>query len=157
MKKQHLTFTILWLVCLACNNSGKSPKAPGIDPENKAPGLTITDERNCYTGISGTDSVFLTLSRNGDSISGELSYAIFGKDKNKGRFAGRMAGDTLVASYSFVSEGITSIREVAFLKKDGTLTEGFGKVEQVDGGMRFSVPRLLDFSKGIILRESLCN
>jgi len=40
-------------------------------------------------------------------------------------------------NYTFQSEGKTSIREVAFLKKGDQLAEGFGDVEEVKGKTKF--------------------
>jgi len=44
-----------------------------------------------------------------------------------------MNGDTLIAEYTFMSEGINSVREVAFLKKDQNYVEGYGEMEEKDG------------------------
>ncbi len=70
------------------------------------------------------------LIRNGNLVTGELVYDYFEKDKNTGTIKGEMKGDTLFAEYIFMSEGINSVREVAFLQKGDDLIEGYGDVEE---------------------------
>jgi hypothetical protein len=111
---------------------------------------------NCYTGISGKDSVMLSISSNGERITGILSYKFYEKDSNHGSIDGVMKGDTLLADYSFAAEGQSSIRQVAFLKKDNSMVEGYGDVEEKDGKMQFKNPGALEFGKGFKLEKVDC-
>ncbi|MDD7886099.1 hypothetical protein [Flavivirga sp. 57AJ16] len=43
---------------------------------------------------------------------------------------GKLNGDTLFGEYTFMSEGIESKREVAFLIKDHQLIEGYGELNE---------------------------
>ena len=67
-----------------------------------------------------------------------------------------MYGDTLLAEYIFKSEGITSIREVAFLKQDDSFVEGYGDVEEQYGKMVFKNRSALSFT-GKVLHKVDCN
>ena len=66
-------------------------------------------------------------------VTGDLVYMFFEKDKNQGKIIGKMRGDTLVAKYHFISEGVLSTRDAIFLKKKSTWTEGFGEIEEKAG------------------------
>lgn len=110
----------------------------------------------CFTYQMQKDTAWLQLNMDGDSVTGELSYALFEKDKNSGRVAGEMRGDTLLADYTFMSEGVESVREVAFLKKDGGWIEGFGEVTDASGKMAFKDHAKLDFAKGMQFRPADC-
>jgi hypothetical protein len=86
-------------------------------------------------------------------VNGKLSYNLYGKDKNEGTLIGNMKGDTLIADYTFLSEGISSIREVAFLQKDGTFIEGYGPTTEANGKVSFTDKKTLKFdAKNTLLK-----
>lgn len=66
----------------------------------------------------GKDSIFLQLHIDNNIVNGDLEYKRFEKDRNKGTIKGMFRGDTLFADYTFMSEGVMSVREVMFLKKE---------------------------------------
>ena len=101
----------------------------------------------CYENQNGADTVQLRISDSSGMISGKLNYRIEGKDANSGSFAGKWYGDTLVADYSFRSEGVRSVRQIAFLKKDSFLIEGFGPVTEEDKQMKFKSRDSLSFNE----------
>ena len=111
----------------------------------------------CFAHTAAKDSASLRINVGSDGIvNGELDYKLFEKDQNRGKIEGKINGDTLIAQYKFMSEGIESTREVAFLKKDGNWVEGFGPVEEKDGGMTFSERSKLDFTKGLAFKKTEC-
>jgi hypothetical protein len=90
-------------------------------------------------------------------VTGELDYYIFEKDSNKGTIRGRMSGDTLLADYTFLSEGTTSVREIVMVKKGGDFLEGYGEVEETEGKANFVNPKKLKFKDGLTFRKTNCN
>lgn len=136
MKKYILTsFTVLTII--SCEK--KSSEITDIQttlpdsvviPENAEPVASSTLQ-TCYTGATGKDSVFISLDDNLGTITGKLRYENFEKDSSFGDVMGTQNGDTLKLNYTFQSEGMTSDREIYFLKKEGNLIEGIGdhKVE----------------------------
>ena len=107
----------------------------------------------CYTHAENKDTINMTIVIQDKNISGELTYKIFEKDRNQGQLNGVLSGDTIIATYTFESEGITSVREVAFLRKENTLVEGFGTMDST--GTHFSSRRGLTFS-GMELHKTDC-
>ena len=150
MKYLFYTF-IAGSIIIACNNN-KS--------EEKSAGQTITEVDNptmeCFVGNSGKDSIIVNMATDADKVTGTLSYKFFEKDSNHGTFDGSLHGDTILAIYSFASEGIPSEREVAFLRKENGLVEGYGDVEEKEGKMKFKSPANLSFGKGFILEKVQC-
>lgn len=110
----------------------------------------------CYTYTTDSDSIMLQLTRNGDAVEGELTYILYEKDINRGTIKGVMEGDTLFADYTFRSEGITSVREVAFVKHGDELVEAFGELEEQNGKVVFSDPSLLSLNESVVLKASAC-
>lgn len=140
---------------IACNND---KTVDSTVSETNTPGEKSSENKQeCYTGNSGKDTVLLNLKTDGDKISGTLSYKFFEKDSNHGTVEGSMHGDTLLANYRYNSEGTSSVREVAFLKKGTSLQEGYGEKTEKDGSQKFKSPASLEFGKGFILERSDCN
>lgn len=89
-------------------------------------------------------------------MTGHLTYDFYEKDKNEGTIAGELNKDTLIADYTFRSEGTTSIREVAFLITDAGLTEGYGELVAAGDKMVFKNRHALSFSN-TILKKMTCD
>lgn len=113
-------------------------------------------EQTCYTYIKGKDTAALMLITTGIVSTGELQYKWFEKDKNIGVIEGEMHGDTLIANYSFNSEGRRSVRQVVLLKKVNQFLEGFGEMEEKDGAIKFKDLRKIDFSNPIVFEKVAC-
>ena len=144
---------ILFVCLFACRQTTKVR----IEPKETD---TISNipiaEQTCYTYIKGKDTAELTLITTGIVSTGELAYKWFEKDKNMGTVEGEMRGDTLVATYTFNSEGQQSTRQVAFLRKGNQFLEGFGDVEEKNGKTQFKDLSKLDFNKGITFEKIAC-
>lgn len=126
-----------------------------------APEKLVTEEpesKECYRAILKKDTIILTLNiKNGQLSSGNLSYVFYEKDKNHGTLVGQLRGDTLYADYTFMSEGISSVREVAFLKKGDTYVEGFGDaIDDNKGKITFKNRKQLKFDGNVVLSKVDC-
>lgn len=152
-KQIHLCLIVLiFLFQIACSNASDTNTAASATDS-----LTIQSSPVCYAFVSATDTVALKLLiRKDRSVSGELYYKLDGKDANHGSISGIMKGDTILADYSFMSEGKESVRQMIFLKSDSMLTEGYGPVEEVNGEMRFTNDAVPDFRKGLQLFLTKC-
>jgi hypothetical protein len=113
----------------------------------------------CYQGVRGKDTISMTLITKGDKLQyGKLSYQYFEKDYNEGTLVGAFHGDTLIAKYSFQSEGAMSVREVIFLKQGKNYAEGHGPVrEDQDGRFVFKDYKEIQFDATFPLLEVPCN
>jgi len=118
--------------------------------------LEIIEE--CYAVYSQKDTVFLHLKiANKQQVSGTLQYKFYEKDRNGGTFKGIIKGDSLIANYTFISEGITSSRELVFLKKGDAYLEGYGEiVENNSGKVTFKNHKELQFDNSMLLSKTDC-
>ena len=55
-----------------------------------------------------------------------------------------------------MSEGKLSARQVIFLLKDSTATEGYGDMEEKDGKMVFKNTNDITFGTGLVLKKAEC-
>lgn len=112
----------------------------------------------CYGSIVKNDTVVMSLTFNQDkTFVGKLNYKLFQKDRNTGTLTGIQKGDTLIADYTFMSEGTTSVRQVAFLKNGETYIEGFGyMIDDSSGRIVFRHLNQLKFDRTIVLTKEDC-
>ncbi|MDQ7947515.1 MAG: hypothetical protein REI78_13675 [Pedobacter sp.] len=154
MKKYFLSLFGMIGVLMACNSSqdnGEMTDSTTIDTS-----IISSSQQICYAYIKDKDTVKLTMMSSGEITTGELSYALYEKDKNKGIFEGELHGDTLLAEYTFNAEGKESVRQVAFLKKGNQLFEGYGDVEEKNGKILFKNTKNLKFGESIVLNKTDC-
>lgn len=117
---------------------------------------TDTNSKQCFQYINNKDTASLSLVTNNGTVNGVLSYNLFEKDKNNGTVAGIVKGDTIIADYTFQSEGTTSSRQVVWLKKNDQLIEGSGDVEEVKGKMKFKNTFSLRFDPSMVFKPITC-
>ena len=147
----------LFIISLpACNNSNDHAKNNDTIKDYTSKSDPAESVSTCYENINGKDTVALSLFSESKVITGSLIYNYYGKDKNNGTVRGYMYGDTLIADYIFMSEGKTSERQVAFLKKDRSFIEGYGDVEELDGRTVFKNRSSLNFT-GSPLHQVSCS
>ncbi len=126
------------------------------DNSSKPDVSTMQPTMNCYAGYIGKDSFNLRVEQFPNAVTGSLAYNFFEKDKSEGDLDGKIMGDTLLANYTFSSEGKLSTRQVIFLLKDGTATEGYADMKEQDGKMVFKDLRTVNFS-GPKLKNVACH
>ena len=117
---------------------------------------SVAPTTECFLYAKNRDTASLKLNINGNVISGDLSYNLFEKDKNTGKIEGVVKGDTLIANYTFKSEGMESVREVVWLKQADKLIEGFGEVEEANGKVKFKNINNLKFGDAIQFSKTNC-
>lgn len=162
MNPSKIILVFLLIFSASCTNEQKAKQA---DDTSKviAPDTTFTSSRpktstsDCYVYIKNRDTASLKINMEGEELTGELNYKLFEKDSNKGTIAGEMKGDTIIAEYTFDSEGMRSVREVVFVKKDdGNIYEGTGDVMEKGGKMVFKDRSALKFSPTMIFTKTNC-
>jgi hypothetical protein len=110
----------------------------------------------CYSSSGGNNTVYLKLEKFPNVVTGKLLYQLAEKDSNTGDIDGILKGDTLIADYKFLSEGIQSVRQVIFLIKDDVAREGYGEMEEQNGKMIFKNFKQIDFTKSPALKKITC-
>ena len=156
MMNRALLLLISVLSCLsACNPPRENTQEEQAIGEAKQ---EANAGPSCYCFTTDRDTVYLVLDPPmGGKITGELSYDFFERDGNIGFIEGRVHGDTLIADYTFLSEGMVSVREVGFLLAEDQVIEGYGDVDYVDGRMVFWHKDSLDFSNGLVMPRIPCD
>jgi len=153
MKKLIPTLSIAVCLMAACQSKNTNSDAGDSTSANSK---EIDQSKQCYQSIKNRDTANLSLNMEDEKVTGSLSYNLFEKDKNNGVISGIVKGDTIIADYTFQSEGTTSTRQVVWLKQNNQLVEGFGDVEEVDGKTQFKDLGKLGFGKSLVFNKIDC-
>lgn len=155
--KQLFLFALVFGLISCSDNRPKHTSTSDIDTENTNGMKTMIPVQTCYIGSMGRDSVFLKTERFPNVVTGTLEYRFYEKDQNTGEFDGKMNGDTLVADYTFLSEGSKSVRQVIFLLQGDSATEGYGETEEKNGRIVFKNLNEIKFDDSFQLHKIVCH
>ncbi|MPR35893.1 hypothetical protein [Salmonirosea aquatica] len=147
----------LLLATLLLTAACTSEKTDQTDTSQESEAVEAAESSTCYAAILGQDTLSLRVERMSDDVTGDLAYNFYEKDDNEGTIEGKMHGDTLLADYTFMSEGTESVRQVAFLKKGDGFVEGYGDMEDQNGKMVFKNTAALDFGSNSVFKKVPCN
>jgi len=155
MKKSMLAIGFCAVLFANCNKKAETEAKETIAPEVEAPAV-VAVEKECYQFTKNKDTVTLSLTRTDNDATGDLTYNWFEKDDSKGVFKGKFKGDTLVADYTFNAEGMSSVREVVFLKKGDSFLPGYGDMEDKNNKSVFKNPTKLQYDANVVLAKTNC-
>ena len=158
MKTSFLLSAVFTLAIAIVGCNGDNNASSEKDIKITEPHSTLVEDSSatCYILENEKDTVSLSLVINENHVSGKLYYHYFEKDRNTGHIEGQINGDTIFARYTFMSEGIESQREVAFLKNGNTLTEGYASLNTSTGEPDFSNHSAIKFDTAFVLQKSAC-
>lgn len=147
---------LLLLSTLAFTASCTPEKSEQTDTTQETVATDAGETPGCYSSVMGQDTMLLQLKTTGPEVTGNLTYNFYEKDDNQGTIRGEMRGDTLLADYTFQSEGTESVRQVAFLKKGDGFVEGYGDAEEMAGKMVFKNTAALNFDSAAAFAKVPC-
>lgn len=152
MKKKIILFLGSATLFVACDKLSKEEDVKKTDQSV----LTIENSKvdGLYLYEKNGDTVSLQLTVVENKASGNLIYSFKEKDKNTGTFVGEFKEDLLLVDYTFLSEGVSSVRQVAFKIGKSTATEGYADMEEINGKLVFKDVKKLQFNEKMILKKS---
>ncbi len=154
--KNVIYFLLLAANLTACQQDSSTKKAADSTITAETAVIAAAESRICYVSFKNRDSTYLHLMKKGEQVTGTLNVSLYEKDRNVGTVSGLVKGDTLLLDYTFQSEGIESIRQVAYLQQDGKLIEGFAEVQDQNGKTSFKSLADLKFDGSVVLEQSDC-
>jgi hypothetical protein len=142
---------LIW--CTSCNDNTRN------EPEGAAREIAKDTELNnntaaatpilldgCYRMVAKMDTINMRLNVIDSFVTGDLSYHLYAKDQNEGSVKGVLRDSMIIAQYTFRSEGMLSVRQVAFKMAGSALVEGFGDLDTKRDTMRFKDVSKLTFN-----------
>jgi hypothetical protein len=136
------------LIFAACNHEQKQ--------ESTKTDVKTTQTETCYQHTKDSSTIRLNIFIKDNTVTGNLTYDYYQKDKSQGTIKGELKSDTLFADYTFMSEGIESVREVIFLKTVNGWVEGYGEIDDKAGKVFFKDKNKITFDNNAVLKEVPC-
>lgn len=155
MKASNLVILLALLASCNFQQDNKEKTAPKQSGTGQA-GSHDSSSTNCYRYAGTSDTITLKLVREAESVTGTLVYNLKEKDKNTGTIRGSMKNDVLIADYTFMSEGVQSVRQVAFKWEGNAFVEGHGEIVNQNEKVRFKNADALQFDPSIRLTGIAC-
>lgn len=94
--------------------------------------------QGCYVAHLAQDVYTLEVqSEKAGVFTGTLEFDNFQKDSSSGTYTGTYKDDILLGTYSFASEGMNSVMQVAFKKTEEGFIRGFGPVKTEGDTVKF--------------------
>lgn len=160
MKKVILLST-LSVFLLNCNKKAEAPAAETTQPDTalatEKVADTLTPKSFCYMGVTGKDTVFVSIDDNLGTITGKMATKNSEKDSNKGELSGFKSGDTLKLTYEFAAEGKTGNKnDIYFLQTKDGLSEGIGDRDP-ETGTKYANESKIKYAGGRALKIADCN
>lgn len=157
MKKVLIVTTLVLSVFASCKKATDTEPVQITPSPPKEAVIVEPAGDQCYAWRSNGSIIEMSFNVNShQEVNGKLSYNLVGKDKNEGTLIGNMKGDTLIADYTFNSEGVSSVREVAFLKRENTFIEGYGDIVSANDKVTFKDKTKLQFDPKNTLTKVDC-
>ena len=135
------------IVFASCNTEKKQESTTKTE-------VKTTQTETCYQHTKDSSTIRLNVIINDNIITGNLTYDYYQKDKSKGTIKGQLKSDTLFADYTFMSEGVESVREVVFIKIANGWVEGYGEIDDKDGKVTFKDRSKITFDNNVVLQET---
>ena len=129
------TFLFISVFLLSCNDSAVSGEGSDTTLNQPASGIngkeeiSVDNASGCFMNVTGRDTLVARLYRDGNKISGKLSFDNYQKDGSSGSVHGFLDGDIMKLSYAFASEGTNSVMDVFFKLEDSSIIRGIGKMD----------------------------
>ena len=156
--KNLIVFTSILTLTISCEkkvDSSVSSAKTGDSLATDSKPIESSTQQTCYLGVTGKDSIFVSIDDNLGTFTGKMRYKNFEKDSSLGDLVGTKNGDTLKLNYTFASEGTTSDREIYFLIKDGNLVEGIGDHKVENNQDLYANPAKIKYD-GQVLEKADC-
>ncbi|MEZ4803391.1 MAG: hypothetical protein R2797_11515 [Gelidibacter sp.] len=160
--KKLMILTLLLTAMVGCKNNEKKEEDTTMQPnmEENIPDMKRNSVDNlqlgCYEYKADGSEVKMKVTKiEGDAVTANLYYAYAEKDKNEGTFFGNLHDDKLIGKYTFMSEGVESVRDVAFKIEKDQIVEGFGDLDE--GGTMFKDTTKLRYNSTTPWKKTDCS
>lgn len=157
--KKLILLSSLSILLMNCDKKTETTNAKIETDSAEAPEKvidTLGSKSFCYMGVTGKDTVFVTIDDNLGTITGKMATKNSEKDSNKGNLAGFKSGDTLKLTYDFSSEGKSGNKnDIYFLQTKDGLSEGIGE-RDTETGTKYANENKIKYAGGNNLKITDC-
>ena len=159
--KKLILLGSLSVFLMNCNKKTETPVTEKATVDTTAATEKVVDTLGaksfCYMGVTGKDTVFVSIDDNLGTVTGKMVTKNSEKDGNKGDLSGFKSGDTLKLTYEFSSEGVAGNKnEIYFIQTKDGLMEGIGD-RDAETGTKYASEKKIKYAGGRNLKAADCN
>ena len=141
----------------SCNDEGKTSSSVLRDSANNSKtAVADTAVSGCFSQVVKSDTALLQVENNKGNVTGVLTYDYYQKDRNDGTLQAEQTGDIIKGWYLFKSEGIMSVRQVAWKINGNELWPATGELAEKNDTTVFAEPDKLKFDSANAFRKIPC-
>lgn len=151
---------MLMLGLLACQPTSKPATETETETSEES---SIEDGTTCYIFAEGKDSTFLTLTIDGNDVTGYMAWLPWEKDGARGELKGTLDGNKVTADWNYMIEGSEQAEEKVFIieadavgEMTGELTEEITEVPGKDPLVKLVLKDPAKAKIGTYLNKSEC-
>lgn len=119
--------------------------AAQVQADHRAEPVTFSPPGGCYEMVLNKDSVSLNMEFQDSVVNGNLNYMFYEKDANMGTINGTWKDSIIHTYYTFRSEGVISVREMAWKINGDELWPAIGEIAQRNDTFYYLKPDRLQF------------
>ncbi|WP_415327357.1 hypothetical protein [Chryseobacterium sp. MMS23-Vi53] len=158
--KKLILLSSLSVFLMNCNKKTETPATEKTTVDTTAATEKVVDTLGsksfCYMGVTGKDTVFVSIDDNLGTVTGKMVTKNSEKDNNKGDLSGFKSGDTLKLTYEFASEGVAGNKnDIYFLQTKDGLMEGIGE-RDAETGTKYANEKKIKYAGGRNLKIADC-
>ena len=109
-----------------------------------------------FSQVVKSDTAILQVENNKGNVTGVLTYDYHQKDRNDGTLQAEQTGDIIKGWYLFKSEGVISVRQVAWKINGNELWPATGELSEKNDTTVFAEPDKLRFDSTNAFRKIPC-
>ena len=143
--KKYPAVIIIFLLLHACTESVIEKKEP--TPVTSSTTKIPENLDGCYEMIIASDTAFMKIEQNNNTVNGTLKYKRKDKDSNTGNIILNKISNRAEGYYTFESEGKTSVRQIIFKINNNSFAEAYGDIEMKSDTAVYKYPHALNFEE----------
>lgn len=135
MKHTIAIFAAGLLLLNSCQKKEEKPETVVEETTIEKITETAPEKDMCFLQVISRDTIMLTITRDGDNISGTYKSIPFEKDKKTNVFKGTIKDNVVTAVGTVSAEGMTNKEEIIFTIDDKQASIKFGEMIEGDDGV----------------------
>ncbi|RWW96622.1 hypothetical protein [Flavobacterium cerinum] len=135
MKHTITIFAAGLLLLNSCQKKEEKPETVVEETTIEKITETAAEKDMCFLQVISRDTIMLTITRDGDNISGTYKSIPFEKDKKTNVFKGTIKDNVVTAVGTVSAEGMTNKEEIIFTIDDKQASIKFGEMIEGDDGV----------------------
>lgn len=136
----QLSFMMILGACQSKNTESTTTSTNNANTDTLAAATGPVTETLCFEEKVGKDITTVKLIIKGNSVSGNMEWLPWEKDRATGTLKGQKNGNEIIADYDYMIEGVNQSEEKIFILEGDKLSVKSGELEEKNGKLVMKNP-----------------